>query len=74
MEVLSRVDHVVVETILQQPGAYLATMPPHWANIRASRHVLQWGGVRHQRHLPILASRTLGKAPTPPSSNFLSLS
>ena len=31
MEVQSLIDHCVAKTTLQQPEAYLATMPPCWA-------------------------------------------
>ena len=34
MEVQSLADHNVAGATLQQPKAYLATMPPHWANAR----------------------------------------
>ena len=34
MEVRSLVDHCVNETTLQQPEAYLASIPPHWTKAR----------------------------------------
>ena len=51
MKVQSLVDHRVAGAALQQPEAYLASMPPRWANARGG-HVVQprVGSVSHLPH------------------------
>jgi hypothetical protein len=66
MKVQSLVDHLIAGATLQQPETYLATMPPCWSKAHEGHVVRPWVGSAGHTASPILASRTLDKAPTPP--------
>ena len=67
MEIQSLIDHCVTGATLQQPKAYLPTMPPRWANARGGCAFLpQVGSASH-------LTSPFGQHPYPSSSNILSL-
>ena len=44
MSIQSLVDHCVARATLQQPKAYLTTLPPCWANACGGRVILEQAG------------------------------